>query len=148
MSSTWIESILELMERHGIAEFEYQDEARHIVASGGEVVASGSEVVDVEEQADVVPVSAPRAETVTAPHIGVFLQAHPLDSKGAALPRLVRRGEIIGYLKAAGLLRPVAAPSEGVLVRCLVDEGTLVGFATPLFAIQAAELRAATVLPK
>ena len=141
MSSTWIASILELMERHGIAEFEYQDEARHIVASGGEVV-------DVEEQAAVVPVSAPRAETITAPHIGIFLKAHPLDSKGAALPRLVRRGEIIGYLKAGGLMRPVAAPSEGVLVRCLVDEGTLVGFATPLFESQAAELRTATVLPK
>lgn len=141
MSSTWIASILELMERHGIAEFEYQDESRHIVASGGEVV-------DVEEQAEAHTARAPRAETITAPHIGIFLKAHPLDSKDVALPRLVRQGEIIGYLKAGGLLRPVAAPSEGVLVRCLVDEGTLVGFAAPLFEIQAAELRTATVLPK
>ncbi len=141
MSSTWIASILELMERHGIAEFEYQDEARHIMASGGEVV-------DVEEQAEAQTTSAPRVETITAPHIGIFLKAHPLDSKDVALPRLVRQGEIIGYLKAGGLMRPVAAPSEGVLVRCLVDEGTLVGFATPLFESQAAELRTATVLPK
>lgn len=144
MNSTWIASILELMERHGMAEFEYQDEGRHVLVSAGEVVDVEAVAMDAQPSA----ASAPHAETITAPHIGIFLKAHPLDSKDAALPRLVWQGEIIGYLKAGGLLRPVAAPSEGVLVRCLVDAGTLVGFAAPLFEVQAAELRAATVLPR
>lgn len=144
MSSTWIASILERMERHGMAEFEYRDEARHVLLSAGEVV-------DVEAVAtDALPsaASAPRAETITAPHIGIFLKDHPRDIAGAALPRLVRKGEIIGYLKAGSLLRPVTSASEGVLVRCHIDAGTLVDFGTPLFDIQATELRAATVLPR
>ncbi|MBA3042558.1 MAG: acetyl-CoA carboxylase [Alphaproteobacteria bacterium] len=134
MSSAWIESVLELMRRHGIAEFEYQDDTRHVVASGGEVFEVGQRA---EEPAAPAP---RRAETVAAPHIGLFLPEHPSSAKDAALPRLVRRGEIIGYLKAGAVLRPVVAPSDGVLSRQLARTGALVGYGTPLFELHAADL--------
>lgn len=134
MSSAWIETVLELMRRHGIAEFEYQDDTRHVVASGGELF-------EVGQRAEEPVVPAPRhAETVTAPHIGLFLPEHPSSAKDAALPRLVRRGEIIGYLKAGALLRPVLAPSDGVLSRQLAPKGVLAGYGTPLFELHAADL--------
>ncbi|PPJ47975.1 acetyl-CoA carboxylase [Rhizobium sp. KAs_5_22] len=134
MSSAWIQSVLELMQRYGIAEFEYQDDTRHIVASGGEVFEVGQRA---EEPAAPAP---RRAETVTAPHLGFFLPEHPSSTKDAALPRLVRRGEIIGYLKAGALLRPVVAPSDGVLSRQLAPKGALAGYGTPLFELHAADL--------
>ncbi len=134
MSDAWIETVLELMRRHGIAEFEYQDDTRHVVTSGGELF----EVSETAEQ-PVGPASR-RPETITAPHIGLFLPAHPSSAKDAALPRLVRRGEIIGYLKAGALLRPVLAPSDGVLSRQLAPKGVLAGYGTPLFELHAADL--------
>ncbi|MBV2183647.1 MAG: hypothetical protein KUL88_03770 [Rhizobium sp.] len=134
MSSAWIETVLELMRRHGIAEFEYQDDTRHVVASGGELF-------EVGQRAEEAAVPSPRrAETISAPHIGLFLPEHPSSTREAALPRLVRRGEIIGYLKAGTVLRPVVAPSDGVLSRQLAHEGELAGYGTPLFELHAADL--------
>ena len=134
MSHAWIESVLELMRRHGIAEFEYQDDTRRVVASGGEVF-------EVDQTAEQPVGPAPRRpETITAPHIGLFLPEHPSSTRGTALPRLVRRGETIGYLKAGALLRPVVAPSDGVLSRQLAPEGALAGYGTPLFELHAADL--------
>lgn len=134
MSSAWIQSVLELMRRHGIAEFEYQDDTRHVVASGGEVFEGGQRA---EEPAAPAP---RRAETIAAPHIGLFLPEHPSSTREAALPRLVRRGEIIGYMKAGAVLRPVVAPSDGVLSRQLAPKGALAGYGMPLFELHAADL--------
>lgn len=134
MSSAWIETVLELMRRHGIAEFEYQDDTRHVVASGSEIIEVGQ-----SEEKPAAPPSR-RAETITASHIGIFLPEHPSSAKDAALPRLVRRGEIIGYLKAGALLRPVASPSDGVLSRQLAPKGALAGHGTSLFELHAADL--------
>lgn len=134
MSSAWIESVLKLMQRHGIVEFEYQDDTRHVVASGGEVFEVGQRA-----EQPATPAQS-RAETVAAPHIGLFLPEDPSSAKDAALPRLVRRGDIIGYLKAGAVLRPVVAPSDGVLSRQLAPKGELVGYGTPLFELHAADL--------
>lgn len=136
MGSEWIEAVMELMRRHGIAEFEYEHAGRHFVASEGAILE-----VDEPWQQPAVhqPTHSPRAsETLRAPHIGLFRGAHPLDAGAAALPRLVRRGEIVGYLKAGVLLRPVLAPSDGVLSRQLVDEGELVGYGAKLFELHTA----------
>ena len=136
MGSEWIETVMELMRRHGIVEFEYEDAGRHFVASGGAII----EVDEPLAQPAVhQPTHSPRAsETLRAPHIGLFRAAHPLDADAAALPRLVRRGEIVGYLAAGPLLRPVLAPSDGVLSRQLVDEGELVGYGAVLFELHTA----------
>lgn len=136
MGSEWIEAVMELMRRHGIAEFEYEHADRHFVASEGSILE-----VDEPWQQPAVrqPTHSPRAsETLRAPHIGLFRGAHPLDAGATALPRLVRRGEILGYLAAGPLLRPVLAPSDGVLSRQLVDEGVLVGHGTELFELHTA----------
>lgn len=136
MGNEWIEAVMELMRRHGIAEFEYEDADRHVVASEGAILEGDQ---PLNQPVFHQPDDAPRAsETLLAPHIGVFRAAHPRDAEAAALPRLVRRGEIIGYLKAGALLRPVLAPSDGVLSRQLTDEGVLVGFGTALFELHTA----------
>lgn len=134
MGNEWIEAVMDLMRRHGIAEFEYEDAGRHIVASEGAIL----EVDQPLHQPALHQPDYPPSETLHAPHIGVFLATHPLDTDSAALPRLVRRGEIIGYLKAGALLRPVLAPSDGVLSRQLADEGVLVGYGTALFELHTA----------
>ena len=136
MGNEWIEAVMELMRRHGIAELEYEDDGRHFVASEGAILEVDQPLHRPGlRQAD----HAPRAsETIPAPHIGLVLTAHPLDADAAALPRLVRRGEVIGYLKAGAVLRPVVAPSDGVLSRQLANEGALAGYGTALFELHTA----------
>lgn len=131
MSSAWIETVLELMRRHGIAEFEYEDANRHVAASEGEAF-------DLAEPAHQRAPPPHAGATVMAPHIGIFQAALAPDGREAPLPRLVKQGEIVGYLKAGALLRPVVAPSDGVLSHQLADDGILAGYGTPLFELHTA----------
>lgn len=78
--------------------------------------------------------------TVTSP-----VTAPPLTSPGpglfeaADLPRdrRVAVGAIVGFLRAGDLLRPITAPRSGLLGECLVTEGALLGFGSPVFAFDA-----------
>lgn len=122
-----ISAVMMLLARHRIAEFEYEAEGVHIALTAGGIVRD-----------DVAPVAAlsPPHETIAAPYAGIFLSRHPLEDAAIPLPRRVRRDEIIAYLKAGPMLRPVTAPADGVLVRFLVDHGMLAGYGKALFSFR------------
>ncbi|ATN32816.1 hypothetical protein ACO34A_03235 [Rhizobium sp. ACO-34A] len=126
MSDAWLQSVLRLVEQYGIAEFEYEDETRHILVSNGRV----SEIGPVRHEE---PTPARQSIEIPAPFIGIFRSTHPDNRQPAELPRLVRNGEIIGYLQVEMLLRPVLAPQDGVLAELLVGDGALAGYGKPLF---------------
>lgn len=126
MNDAWLQSVLRLLEQYGIAEFEYEDDTRHIVASNGRI----SEIGPARHEE---PAPARQTIEIPASFIGIFRSAHPDARQPAELPRLVRNGEIIGYLQVDMLLRPVLAPQDGVLAERLVEDGALADYGKPLF---------------
>ncbi len=120
-----IEVLTALLERHGIAEFDYEDEKGSLSLSLGNSKAA--------VQAPAPSASGPGI--IRAPFAGVFLCAHPASTDGEpALPLTVRQGDIVAFLKAGPMLRPVVAGRDCTLVRKLAAEKTLVGYGEPLFS--------------
>jgi acetyl-CoA carboxylase biotin carboxyl carrier protein len=74
---------------------------------------------------------------VTAPSVGVFLDAHPLRSAPFVQPgELVVQGQFIGLLKIGALLLPVRAPCAGTVGTTCIASGTTVGYGRPLRSIR------------
>lgn len=84
--------------------------------------------------------SAPRAPEpgyVRAPGVGMFRSAHPTTGHViAVVGQNVRKGDTVGVLQLDTHLKAVVAPSDGVLGRALVEDGTVVGYGAPLFELR------------
>lgn len=123
MTSDDLLRLTALLDKYGMAEFEYEDGDRHIVLSLGRP-----------------PVDRPSATATTAPPLrigapfaGVFRRQHPLESEAKPFPRLVEQGEIVGYLQVDAVLRPVIAPETGRIGLPRIADGTLAGYGTHIF---------------
>ncbi|MDO9416394.1 hypothetical protein [Pararhizobium sp.] len=127
MSSAEIGKVMALMERHGIAEFEYEDGPLQIfLAKSGGVVAPVA----------AAAVAKPKEGAVLrSPGIGRFHQAHPSADTAPTLPRRVRKGDIVAYLAVGPMLRPVLAEADCILRGLLTDDGALTGYGNPLFSL-------------
>lgn len=85
---------------------------------------------------DEAPLAAADTFTVTAPSVGVFLTAHPVD-RGTAVPLArvggrVEAGQALGLLQVGVLLLPVVAPRAGIVAALRARTGATVGYGTPL----------------
>jgi acetyl-CoA carboxylase biotin carboxyl carrier protein len=81
--------------------------------------------------------AAPDTLTVDAPSLGVFLQRHPLRAEALATPgAAVQAGQVLGLLQIGSLLLPVAAPADAFVIEALAEHGAVVGYGTPLLALQ------------
>jgi acetyl-CoA carboxylase biotin carboxyl carrier protein len=77
---------------------------------------------------------------VRAPGVGVFRLGHPTTGHPVAEPgQTVRKGETVGVLQVGPCLKAVLAPADGVLGGALVEDGAVVGYGTPLYALDRAE---------
>ena len=89
--------------------------------------------------ADPQPVRSvqPVEETqVLATSPGVLLTSHPMRSTPIVEPgAAVKQGDVLGLLRIAQLCLPVIAPSDGVVVKWLVEPGVTVGYGTALMTI-------------
>jgi len=88
--------------------------------------------------------TTPKAEAafngVRAPGVGVFRLDHPTTGRPvAASGQKVRKGETVGVLQVGSHLKAVLAPDDGVLGAALVEDGTVVGYGTPLYALATAD---------
>jgi len=72
---------------------------------------------------------------IRAPEAGVFHAQHPLAGNGAS-DMQVRKGDIVGFLRVGEMMTGVIAPSDGLLCRPEIADGTLVGYGQPLFRIK------------
>jgi acetyl-CoA carboxylase biotin carboxyl carrier protein len=71
-----------------------------------------------------------------APGVGVFRIDHPTIGRPVAEPgQAVKKGDAVGVLQIGAILKLVVAPADGVLGAALVEDGTVVGFGTPLYAL-------------
>ena len=89
--------------------------------------------------ATIPDVEAP-FDGVRAPGVGVFRIDHPTTGRPIAVPgQAVREGETVGVLQIGPCLKAVVAPADGVLGAALVEDGGVVGYGTPLYALDGAK---------
>ena len=82
--------------------------------------------------------SAPSAREmqVIATSAGVLLTCHPMRSTPIVEPgAAVSEGDVLGLLRVAQLCLPVVSPSDGVVVKWLVEPGVTVGYGTVLMTL-------------
>ena len=73
---------------------------------------------------------------VLATSPGVLLTSHPMRSTPIVEPgAAVKQGDVLGLLRIAQLCLPVIAPSDGVVVKWLVEPGVTVGYGTALMTL-------------
>jgi hypothetical protein len=115
-----IERTVRRLEREQVSTFEYKDEHAYLRLA-----------------LDVVPDATPARsmETIKTPVAGIFSSTHPLTHRknGKTSGSPVRAGQIVGYMQVGPVLRPVAAPRDGVLGRQLVGDDVLTGARQPIF---------------
>jgi acetyl-CoA carboxylase biotin carboxyl carrier protein len=95
-------------------------------------------------QTSVADDGAAKAEAVfkgvRAPGVGIFRIDHPTTGRPvAASGQTVRKGDTVGVLQVGPCLKAVLAPADGVLGAVLVEDGAVVGYGTPLYALAAAD---------
>jgi biotin carboxyl carrier protein len=97
----------------------------------------GAAVESPEVDATPEPGAPTVTHPVTAPSVGLFLHRHPMrheidDPPLARVGRVVRAGEIVGFLRIGTLLLPVRAPHSGVIADVAATHGEIVGYGTTL----------------
>lgn len=127
MSTDEIAGVMELMDRHGIAAFDYDDGTASLRLRRG----AGATSVVARELAE-----ADADGSIRSPGVGTFLLRHPGASVPAVLPRAVRAGEVVAMLRTGPLLNGVVSERDCILTEVLVAEGTGVGYGTRLFVTQ------------
>jgi acetyl-CoA carboxylase biotin carboxyl carrier protein len=82
------------------------------------------------------PMPTVRETQVIATSSGVLLTCHPMRSTPIVEPgAAIRQGDVLGLLRIAQLCLPVIAPSDGVVVKWLVEPGVTVGYGTALMTL-------------
>lgn len=77
---------------------------------------------------------------VRAPGVGVFRIDHPTTGHPVAVSgQTVRKSETVGVLQVGPCLKAVVAPADGILGAALVEDGAVVGYGTPLYALDRAK---------
>lgn len=129
-TATDMAALLDLLSRFDVAEFDYRDATRHIRVHGGCMTAGHAEATPDAPSARPTAASPARApdDAILSPGVGRF-RAH----RGQALPRGVAQGEILGTLSTGLVVTPVVAPADGLLLTICHEDGTGVGYGTPLF---------------
>ena len=70
---------------------------------------------------------------ITAPSVGIFRRAHPLQTTPLAQAgQPVTEGDPVGLLQIGALLIQVPAPTDGVVLDVVAEDGAAVGYGTTL----------------
>ncbi len=143
--------LLRLLEKRGVSEFEYEDEARRLRLVRG---ATGRLVVAPEPAyagyaapppaAAHAPVAAAPAddagiEYVTSPFVGTFYRSPSPDAPTfVEIGSAVREGQTLCIVEAMKLMNEIEADCGGTVVEILVENGKSVEFGQKLFKIRKA----------
>jgi acetyl-CoA carboxylase biotin carboxyl carrier protein len=75
-------------------------------------------------------------DVVRSPAMGRFYASHPLsDAPVAVAGQSVITNQVVGYLLTRSVISEITTAHAGKLGRALVEEGSVVGFGTPIFKI-------------
>jgi hypothetical protein len=106
------ETLLALMQRHGIGYLDYAG-------------PDGRLRIDADLPDPHPPIFADRP--------GQYLSRHPAEAGPTIWPRRVLPGDVVGWLKVGPILHPVEAWREAMLYGPRLAEGQLAGYGTQLF---------------
>jgi acetyl-CoA carboxylase biotin carboxyl carrier protein len=110
-------------------------ESLRLTAGGGRGKAAGAAALP--PPAPPAAVAGPSPDGARAASAGVFLRAHPMrDRPFARAGDSVQQGAIVGLLRVGALVTPVLAPVAGTVAEPIAADGAVVGYGTPLMAIE------------
>jgi len=74
---------------------------------------------------------------IKAPMAGQFLAHHPLrPDADQSYPRSIRPMDILGFLAVGPVLLPLKSTKAGIVTKCHVEHGAIVGFGAALYEIE------------
>jgi len=123
---TRLESLVDLMERNGLAELDFHE--------GESRVALELLPPPARPAGQAAAETAEPGLTVTAPRVGVF---HALIAAGTR----VQAGKAIGEIKMMDVKYGVTAPTSGLVEEVLVENGLGVEYGQPLVRIMPEETK-------
>jgi len=143
-----IERMVELMDAHGLEEFELEEEGRRVrlkKSSGGHAAAAESGERIPVAAATAAPVPPPGATAdeglvvVKSPIVGTFFRAPDLDAppfveEGSS----VQMGQVLCIIEAMKLMNEIDAEVGGEIVGIFVENGQPVQYGEQLFTIKPA----------
>ena len=153
-----LESILQLMGKHQVAELEWETsdarvhlKTQHAFIGGGTVVHSApapqahahvpAPVAAPAPAAAAAPAAAParaaNLKEVKSPLVGTFYRsASPGAAAYAKEGQTVKAGDVLCIVEAMKLMNEIEADFGGKIVQILVENGQPVEFGEPLFLIE------------
>lgn len=109
-------------------------ESLHLTAGSGRGRAAGAAASPCGPPDSV---AGPSSDGALAASAGVFLRAHPMRGRPcASAGDSVKQGAVVGLLRIGALITPVLAPVEGTVAEPIAADGAVVGYGTPLVAIE------------
>lgn len=155
-----IEAIFELMNLHGVAEIDWENDGTRLhvktdaaYVAGGMMGASAllPRVSNNQAPAPMLPVDAPvpaaaakaaggltaNQKHLLSPFVGTFYRspsptADPCSREG----QTVKRGDVLCIIEAMKLMNEIESEMDGRIVQIMVENGQPVEFGEPLFIIE------------
>lgn len=150
-----LEALIDLFERKGIAELDYEDEGRRIVLKKAvappvpapQVIPAPVAQVPVPQPVAAGAEAPPEAKkaiptddkmvTVESPIVGTFYRAPAPDASSYVEEgNTVKKGQVLCIVEAMKLMNEIESDFEGRIVSILVENAQPVEYGEPLFLIE------------
>ena len=140
-----IQRMLEIMEEHGLEEFELEHDGSRVrlrKPARGQSTGGGGEPAGEAADAGSTTVAGPPAEErdlaiVKSPIVGTFYHAPELGAEPfVEVGSRVRKGQVLCIIEAMKLMNEIDAEESGEIVTVFVDNGQPVQYGERLFAIR------------
>lgn len=119
----------------GLTRLEYEAAGARVVLEKGAAVAPVSAKKPVEPAQ--APVPAQPGACIKAPLVGTFYAAaQPGQAPFVKPGDRVKKGQTVCILEAMKMINEIPAPCDCVIEQVLAEDGALVGFDQPLFAVR------------
>ncbi|MDD2710929.1 MAG: acetyl-CoA carboxylase biotin carboxyl carrier protein [Verrucomicrobiae bacterium] len=158
-----IKSIVELMTKNGLTEFEFEkdnvkirikrgsdDSAAVVTTLSGETNGNGTHQVVIPVAAPVPQLAAPAAapaapapeainsKEIKAPMVGTFYRAPSPDSPPyVEVGKVVTEETVVCIIEAMKVMNEIKAEMKGVITEVLIENGKPVEFGKPMFRVKA-----------
>lgn len=126
-----IEQLLHLLQQSDASELEVETDRWRLRAKRQVTVAADIPPPVTTSSPEPAP-PEPRSEWVRAPLVGFFQSR----SKPIQVGDAVQEGEVVGLIKAMGLMNEVQSPVDGRVVEVLVEDGDPVEYGQPLYRVE------------
>lgn len=143
MELSEIESIVDLMTKNGLAEFDLEREGFHIRIRRDPVRPAGPPAISTAVPAAAGPAALPQppapSETrdILSPMVGTFYRSPSPDAAAyAEIGQQVTEDTVVCIIEAMKVMNEIKAELRGVITEVLAENGKSVDFGKPLFRLR------------